>query len=222
MAWRSTREIGVLLRQALRAGPARSAPASRVRQTAVLAVGHVAAGRIAVERQEEQRVGVARMGRGGEAEGGGQARLDAVPAAGRHPRCGTCRNGSAGRAGRAPGGHGQVVHALAGLGVALLLGQVSRSACRGCGPPRSRRHRRCGTRRRSRCRPRAGPGRRGGHQRVQDQAAAAGLPVRARGMLAQPRDMAPGLAAILAAEQAGGLDAGIDRCRRGRRCSRPT
>ena len=54
------------------------------------------------------------------------------------------------------------------------------------------------------------------HERMQDQPAAAGLPVRPRRMLPQTRDMLPGLAAVVAAEQAGRLDAGIEA----RRCAR--
>ena len=46
--------------------------------------------------------------------------------------------------------------------------------------------------------------------RVEDQAAVAGLPFRPAGMLAQARDVGPRLASVVAAEQAGRLDAGVD------------
>src|SRR3954464_5728460 len=48
-------------------------------------------------------------------------------------------------------------------------------------------------------------------QRVQDQPAAARLPMRPRGVIAQPGDMMPDGAAILAAEQSGRLDPGVER-----------
>ena len=47
------------------------------------------------------------------------------------------------------------------------------------------------------------------HERMQDQPGAAGLPVLARGMLLQPVDMVPGLAAVVAGEKARRLHAGI-------------
>ena len=47
-------------------------------------------------------------------------------------------------------------------------------------------------------------------QRVQDQAGAAGMPVFARRVVPQSLDMRPGLAPIVAAEQAGRLHAGIE------------
>ena len=55
-----------------------------------------------------------------------------------------------------------------------------------------------------------------GHDRVQAQAAVARLPLRPRRVLAQACDVAPGLPAVIAAEQAGRLDAGIERAVRGR------
>ena len=45
---------------------------------------------------------------------------------------------------------------------------------------------------------------------MQDQPCPARLPVRRGGMGAQAGDMGPGLAGVIAAEQSGGLDAGVD------------
>ena len=47
-------------------------------------------------------------------------------------------------------------------------------------------------------------------QRVQDQPGAAGVPMRPRRMLLQALDVLPGLAAVVGAEQPGGLDPGIE------------
>ena len=155
MAWRSTPK------NTFRCGrPSRSAsqlsPPSRVRQTAALRVGHVAAGDVAVERQRGRACPGRADGPPRESRSSTAGPPRCSPTAGRRPRCGTCRNGSAGRAdracpapspgsartGRTPGSSGP----RAG----------SRRACRGCAAPRSRRRRRCGTRRPPRSRPRSG------------------------------------------------------------------
>ena len=51
---------------------------------------------------------------------------------------------------------------------------------------------------------------------MQDQPAAARLPVRARGVLAQAGDVPPRLAVVIASEQPGRLDAGVQAGRGGR------
>ena len=143
------------------------------------------------------------------------------PSAGRHRRCDTCRNGSAGRGDRPPGRHHQAVHALAEFRIALLLGQevgaraaVARlpgvaavggveHAGRGDADPDLLRV--VADASTSECRISPAPPR---------------LPVRPRRVFAQAVDMPPGLAAVVAAEQPGRLDAGVEAAVRRRR-SRP-
>ena len=214
-------EVGVPLRQAVAQVPP-APPGVPGAPDRGAGLGRVAAGRIAVERQEEQRVRVAGMGGGGKAEARGQALLDARPAAAAilasvHAAM-VLLVEPVGHARR----HGQVVHALAGLGVALLLGQevAARAAVAGLpGPAAVRGVEHAAGRDRD---PELLRVLGMGHQRVQDQPAAAGLPVRPRGMLAQAGDVAPGPAAVVAAEQARGLDPGIDGVAARRRCSRPS
>ena len=107
---------------------------------------------------------------------------------------------------RLPGRHHQAMDALAEFGITLLLGQVNRQRV-----PRLRG---------SQLSPPSAVwntpaaemptqiwsvslGMR--HERMQDQPAAAGLPVRPRRMVAQAGDMLPGLAIVVAAEQPGRL-----------------
>ena len=162
------------------------------------------------------------MGRGGKAEGRGQARLDALPPpaailAAVHAAM-VLLVEPVGHAGR----HGQMVHALAGLGVALLLGQVVAAGAAVAGLPGQRRRRRCGTRRRSRSRPRAAPGRRGGSP------ASGGSAHRRPAAIPAVRDgrAGPRRGARTGRDRRCGTGRRARRrhrpCRRTRRCSRPS
>ena len=151
------------------------------------------------------------MRRRGEAEGGGQAGLDAPPAA---PAVVAPVHAAVVllvQAVRHAGRHRQPVHALAVFRVALALRQVvaaDPAVARLPGVAAVRGVEDAGA---GDADPELALVRGVRHQRVQDQPAAAGLPVRPRRVVAQPGDVPPARAAIVAAEQPGRLDAGVQR-----------
>src|SRR5690606_15209995 len=198
----------VLLRQSLpqilpgRAGVARTPNSG-------FCVRHIAAGDVAVERQKVERVRITRMRRGREPKARRQPVLDAHPAS---TAVITAIHSAvvllvqpvwlAGR-------HDHAMHALSVFGVSLILRQVVTPYALIARLPRlaaifsvERASRRNGDPHLLFV---------GGMENngMEDQAAATRLPVRPRGVIAEPHNVLPCLAAIIAAEEARRFDTGI-------------
>ena len=151
------------------------------------------------------------MRRRGEAEGRRQPGLDALPAPSAIVAAVHATMVLLVEPLRPAGGHHHAVHALAGLGIALVLRQiVAARAPVACLPGDAAvagvEH--AGGRDPDPKLPRVGGMR---HERVENEAAPARLPLRTRGMPAQAGEVGPVTAAGLAPEQAGRLDPGMNQ-----------
>src|SRR5580704_16022006 len=110
------------LRQALPMGAPGLAAVSRSPHRR-LGVGHVTASGVTIERYEVKALRIARMGGGRKAEARRQTGLDALPAASAVVAAIHAAVVLLIKTARRSGRHHQAVHALAGLGIVLPLGQ---------------------------------------------------------------------------------------------------